>query len=92
LQYLLDWVIGFDDDVVVLEVWAQAASCVYQGQGQLFHHLISGFRILQRSADKVNKMLRAAYILDKRSTDGVVGGCDINQQGLMSIQLVKDRW
>jgi len=88
----MDWVIGFDGDVVVLEVRAQAASCVYQGQGQLFHHLISGFKILQRSADKVNRMLRAAYILDKRGADGVLGGCDVNQQGLMSIRLVEDRW
>ena len=31
LQYHLDWVIGFDDDVVVLEEWAQAAGCMYQG-------------------------------------------------------------
>jgi len=31
LQYLLDWVIDFDNDVVVLEVWVQAAGCVYQG-------------------------------------------------------------
>jgi len=60
--------------------------------GQLFHHLVSGFRILQCSVDKVNKMLCAAYILNKRGTDCVIGGCDVNQQGLMSIRLVEDRW
>ena len=49
-----------------------------QGQGQLFHHLISSFRILQRSTNEVNRMLRAAYILDKRDIDSVVGGRDVN--------------
>ena len=49
-----------------------------QGQGQLFHHLIPGFRILQRSANEVDGMLRALYILDKRGADGVVRGCDVH--------------
>jgi len=31
LQYLLDRVISFDGDAVILEVWAQAASYVHQG-------------------------------------------------------------
>jgi len=51
---------------------------VDQGQGQLFHHLILGFRILQCSVNEVDRMLRALYILDKRSADGVVDGCDVN--------------
>ena len=47
------------------------------GQGQLLHHLISGFKILQRSANEVDRMLHALYFLDKRGTDSVVGGCDV---------------
>jgi len=49
-----------------------------QGQGQLLHHLISGFRILQRSANEVDRMMRAVYFLDKCGADGVVGGCDVH--------------
>ena len=63
-----------------------------QGQGQLFHHLISGFRILQRSANKVDRMLRAFHFLDEHDADGVVGGCDVYEEGLASVQLVEDRW
>ena len=63
---------------MVLEVSAQTACCMDQGQGQLFHHLISGFRILQGSANEVDMMLCALYILDERGANGVVGGCDVN--------------
>jgi len=51
---------------------------VDQGQGQLLHHLISGFRILHRSANEVDRMLHALSFLDKHDADGVVGGCDVH--------------
>jgi len=34
-------------------------------------------RVLQRSAHKIDRVLRAFYFLDKRGADGVVGGCDV---------------
>jgi len=37
-------------------------------------------------------MLCAFYFLDKRGTDGVVGGCDVYEEGLVSVRLVEDRW
>ena len=30
--------------------------------------------------------------LDKRGADGVVGGCDVYEEGLAGVRLVEDRW
>jgi len=37
-------------------------------------------------------MLRAFYFLDEHGVDGVVGGCDVHEEGLASVRLVEDRW
>jgi len=36
------------------------------------------FKILQRPANEVDRMSCTFYILDKRGTDGVVGGSDVH--------------
>jgi len=37
-------------------------------------------------------MLRAFYLLNERGADGVIGGCDVYDEGLAGVRLVEDRW
>jgi len=57
-------IIGFDDDVMILEVGVQASCCMHEGYRQLFHHLVSGFWIFQGSANEVYEMLSSSDILN----------------------------
>jgi len=53
---------------------------------------LRGLRMGPASANEVDRMLRAFYFLDERGADGVVGGCDVYEEGLASARLVEDRW
>ena len=53
-------------------------------------HLVSGFRVLECPAYKVDRVLGAFCFLDKGSTDGVIGGRDVYQQGLGGVRFAKD--
>jgi len=48
------------------------------GTGLAFPPFDICFQDLTCSANEVNRMLCAAYILDKCGADSIVGGCDVN--------------